>query len=83
MTSSLIVALCSVLGMVTMAVWGQIDSRVDNSPGATITGALLFGSLFCGLSGHWVPEGAALILLAVFAWIITLGSISFGKGSKV
>lgn len=77
------VAVFSLLGMVIMAVWGQVDERLEHTRSATLTGALLFGSLFCGLSGHWVPEGAALLLLAVFVWFITLGSISFGKGSKI
>lgn len=82
MSSGVIVALFSVLGMVAMAVWGLIDDRIEHTPGATIAGALLFGSLFCGLSGHWVPEGAGLLTLAVFVWILTLGDISLGRGHK-
>lgn len=83
MNSSVIVAICSVFGMTAMAIWGVVDKKVDDSPGATVTGALLFGSLFCGISGRWVPEGASLLLVAIFVWLLTLGSISFGRGSKV
>ncbi len=71
MTSSIIVSGFAFVGIIVMSVWGQIDKRVDNI-GATITGALLIAAVGCGLSGHMVPEGAWLLVLAVFSWIFTL-----------
>lgn len=81
MNSPLIITIFSILGMVIMAVWGQLDKRVEHTIGATLAGALMIASLGLGLSGRWVPEGASLLIFGVLVWFITLGSVSFGKGS--
>lgn len=58
--------------MVAASLWGRIDERVDQSKGATIVGGLLFAALGCALTGHMVPEGAVLLVIAVFVWLFTM-----------
>ena len=79
MSSAVLVTFASIFGLVAVCMWGQLDKRVDNSKGADVTVFLLACALFCGVSGHWIPEGAGFAILAAFAWILTLGGVAFSK----
>lgn len=72
MTESLQILAGSILGIVIVCVWGMIDDRVEKGAGANLAIVLLFASLYCGLTGNWIPWGAGSLALAVFVWFVTL-----------
>ena len=72
MTSSAILFCAAVSGLIAMGIWGILDEKIDKSSGATLTGVLLFGAAYCGVSGHMVPEGWYMVAASIFVWVITL-----------
>lgn len=74
MNDSLTILIGSMFGLLIVALWGHFDNRVEKGMGANIAVTLLGLSLYCGLTGKWIPWGAGSLILAAFVWILILSS---------